>query len=92
MANYKNAGDILPKELLVHLQQYAEGELLYIPRRGRRVRWGERSGSRAETDRRNAQMRREYREGHSIDELAAKYHLSVETIRKIVRGARREQS
>lgn len=90
MANYKNAGDILPEELLHHLQQYAEGQLLYVPRRGHRARWGERSGSRAETDRRNAQMRREFQGGRSLEDLAAAYHLSVETIRKILKGARRK--
>ena len=90
MGSYKNAGDILPEHLLHDLQKYAEGDTVYVPKRGSRSRWGERSGARAETDRRNRTMQRAYAAGASVETLADEYHLSVETVRKIVRGCRRE--
>jgi len=39
---------------------------------------------------RNREIGRRYAQGESIEELAERYHLSVHTIRKVVRGTRRE--
>lgn len=88
---YKNAGDILPQELLCALQEYLEGQLVYIPVRGERRAWGERSGARAALRARNEEIRAGYAHGESPDRLAERYHLSVDTIRKIVRGQRRKR-
>lgn len=88
---YKNAGDILPHALLCALQEYCEGELIYVPVRGERRAWGEKSGARVALAARNKEIRTRYAQGDSIERLAERYHLSVHTIRKIVKGTRRER-
>lgn len=88
---YKNAKDILPDELLQQLQEYASGELLYIPAAERsRENWGKRSGARDSYRRRNQQICELYRQQYSKEELAQRFFLSVDSIRKIVNQYRDE--
>ncbi|WJY27583.1 MULTISPECIES: CD3324 family protein [Sporosarcina] len=83
--NYVNAKKVLPEELLAAIQQHIQGETLYIPKqRGERLRWGTASGSRHTLDERNREIRRQFTEGERIGDLAAAYHLSADTIKKIV--------
>lgn len=81
---YKNASDILPRELLEEVQKYAGGETLYIPRDTARKRWGENSGAREYFRQRNDEIRQRYLQKVSIDRLADEYCLSEETVRKII--------
>ena len=81
---YKNAQDILPDRLLRELQQYVSGETLYIPNRQERKSWGESSGAREYYKKRNEEIRRRYQAGVSVERLAEEYHLSLDSIRKIV--------
>ncbi|MBQ8949608.1 MAG: hypothetical protein IJ065_00380 [Eubacterium sp.] len=81
---YRNASDIFPDKLLKEIQKYSTGELIYIPERSEKKQWGERSGARDYYVRRNAEIRRKYREGKSILELAEEYGLSRDTIRRIL--------
>ncbi len=81
---YRNAADYLPPELLRELQRYAGGQTLYVPAPAdRKIGWGERSGLRAELQARDAEIRGLHREGLRIDDLADRYALSVERIRRI---------
>lgn len=81
---YRNASDIFPDKLLKEIQKYSTGELIYIPERSEKKQWGERSGARDYYVRRNAEIRRKYREGKSLLELAEEYGLSRDTIRRIL--------
>ena len=82
---YINANEILPKELVEKLQNYVQGEYIYIPtRKDQHKNWGEQSGFRKEIDKRNSEIIKGYTSGHSIQELAETYHLSVYAIRKII--------
>ena len=81
---YRNASDIFPDRLLKEIQKYSTGELIYIPEKSEKKQWGERSGARDYYVRRNAEIRRKYREGKSILELAEEYGLSRDTIRRIL--------
>jgi len=81
---YKNAAEILPPELLKELQQYASGELIYVPSNETRKKWGEGSGARQFYATRNEEIRQLYFNGTDVDTLAEKYALSIDTIRKIV--------
>lgn len=86
---YIKAEDILPPELLRRIQEYAEGRLLYIPRReARRSGWGSLSGARLRLQRRNARIRDERRAGSSVSELAERYYLSEKSIQRILRDAK----
>lgn len=83
--NYKNGRDVLPPSLLKELQKYLDGELLYVPKSNeRRARWGEVSGTRLLLAERNKEICRLHADGSSIEELELKYHLSSESIRKII--------
>lgn len=43
--SYINAANILPKELLIEVQKYIQGETLYIPaQQSTRKKWGSVSG------------------------------------------------
>ncbi|WP_219836883.1 CD3324 family protein [Paenibacillus sp. R14(2021)] len=83
--NYKNGRDVLPPRLLEELQSYIQGELLYIPKQqNERAAWGEKSGSRVMIKRRNEEIYRCYANGSTVQELERQYHLSGESIRKII--------
>ena len=81
---YRNASDIFPDKLLKEIQKYSTGELIYIPEKNEKKQWGEKSGARDYYVKRNAEIRRKYREGKKIMELAEEYGLSRDTIRRIL--------
>ncbi len=81
---YRNASDILPDKLLKELQKYAAGEALYIPSGQERKQWGAGSGARAYYKQRNEEIQYKYFHGADLEQLALEYHLSAETIRKII--------
>ena len=83
---YIRAEDVLPKELILQIQQYADGVTLYIPRKTENRRgWGSGTDYRRELDQRNAAIRAERTAGISVGHLAEKYHLSEKTIQRILR-------
>ena len=81
---YENAKDILPASLLEEVQKYAEGKVIYIPKRTKREGWGEASGYREKLNKRNNAILNRYSAGSSIMEIAEEFFLSPETIKKIV--------
>ncbi len=89
--DYTNASHVLPEELIRAIQQYVDGGLVYIPRRAdNRLRWGSNSGSREALSRRNQIMNQDYHKGQTITDLADKYHLSEDSVRRIIAtGSRR---
>ncbi|MBQ6091221.1 MAG: hypothetical protein IJL07_08175 [Lachnospiraceae bacterium] len=83
---YENAKDILPASLLEELQKYAEGKAVYIPKREKTKGWGEASGYRDKLNKRNALICSRYAAGEGVMELAEKFFLSPESVKKIVYG------
>lgn len=82
---YRNGKELLPPELLRQIQEYIQGEIVYIPRcEEHRAGWGEMNGTRVSLLLRNMEIRKLYREGIGIWELAEQYHLSEHSIRKVV--------
>lgn len=82
---YKNGKQCLPASLLQELQQYIQGELIYIPKKdAKRAGWGENNGTRRSIEIRNQEIYRKYVSGISTMELSQVYHLSTDSIRKIV--------
>lgn len=82
--NYKKGTDVLPVHLLEEIQEYVEGSLIYIPKKSNKAGWGYVSGTRQYLDRRNQRMHKLFEQGESIEALAEKYHLSEDTVKKIV--------
>ncbi|MBO5260243.1 MAG: hypothetical protein J6B26_07665 [Agathobacter sp.] len=81
---YKNASHVLPDELLKEIQKYVEGEAIYIPKQEEKKRWGEGSGARAFYKERNEKIQADYGQGITIEALADKYGLSLDSIKRIV--------
>ncbi|WP_040213734.1 CD3324 family protein [Clostridium polynesiense] len=83
---YEKAQDILPKEILKVIQEYIDGEYLYIPRKVENKKtWGESSGVLKELEHRNKNIYFKYTEGYSVRELSELYFLSESSIRRIIR-------
>lgn len=88
---YFNGKDILPEELFLQVQNYCEGNVIYIPRKaGARRRWGYNTGICRELDKRNRLIREKKQQGCSMKELAKEFHLSVDSLKKILYSAHAE--
>ena len=84
---HSNATNVLPEKLLFEIQQYVQGELLYIPKpKNNYKKWGDSTQSKAVTLMRNDKIRSAFDTGSTIDELCKKYFLSPASIKKIVYG------
>ena len=82
---YRNAKDVLPRDLLDAVREYASGELLYIPKAdAKRSEWGTLTGTRSILNKRNTAIRVAYEGGTEITDIAKKYCLSTDSIKKIV--------
>jgi len=85
--SYIKAADILPEQLIREIQQYVDGAYIYIPRKpGSRCTWGQKTSYKAELRERNEQIRREYAEGLTVDDLCRRYYLSEKSIRRILQN------
>lgn len=82
--SYKKGVEVLPAHLLKEVQKYIDGGLIYIPKKSKRVGWGYLNGSRKSLETRNKKIYELYKDGISISEIADKYFLSEESIKKIV--------
>lgn len=83
--SYKKAQDVLPEEILKIIQEYVDGEYLYIPRKNENHKsWGEKSGIKDSLKIRNNEIYKKYLNGATINELAQEYYLSEKSIRRII--------
>lgn len=83
---YKKAQEILPQNLVEQLQEYIDGEYLYIPKKySEKKSWGDRSGIKAHLHERNKKIYDDFNEGMTIKELSSKYYLVDNSIRRIIR-------
>lgn len=83
---YIRAEEILPIEIIELIQQYVDGENIYIPRKSaHRQAWGTCTQIRQELLMRNQQIYEEYLAGSKTSELACKYYLSIKSIQRILR-------
>lgn len=75
----------IPTELIEKIQEYVDGETVYIPRKtSRRRPWGESTGSKISLDERNAEIYRKYKSGVSVKKLSEEYFISTQGIYKIL--------
>lgn len=90
--NYKKAEDVLPKEILSLIQDYIDGECIYIPRKKEnRKSWGEKTSIKEELKVRNENIFKDYESGISIKNLSTKYFLSEKSIQRIVLQIKKEK-
>ncbi|KAJ52663.1 Mor family transcriptional regulator [Clostridium tetanomorphum] len=82
---YIKAQDVLPEEIVKIIQEYIDGEYLYIPRKnGNHKAWGEKSGIKSSLKVRNNEIYKKYIDGATINELTQEYYLSEKSIRRII--------
>lgn len=91
--SYSNAREIFPDEVLEIIQNYVDGEYIYIPRKEEnKIAWGELTRSRNELLKRNASIYEDYLNGMSTQILSEKYYLSPKTIQRIILEKRKSLS
>ena len=82
---YVKAHQVLPPELIELVQQFIDGEFIYIPRKdGVKISWGEKSGTKDTLKNRNEQIFNQYKSGISVISLSQSYYLSEQSIRRII--------
>lgn len=79
------AQDVLPEEIVKIIQEYVDGEYLYVPRKKENHNaWGEKSGIKNSLKVRNNEIYKKYIDGATINELTQEYYLSEKSIRRII--------
>ena len=87
---YMKAEEILPIELIELIQQYVDGEAVYIPRKAEhRQGWGAGTQIRQELSARNRKIFSDHLKGMNTEELASKYYLSPKSIQRIIRSMKK---
>lgn len=81
--NYKNAIKILPERLVQEIQQYAQGDYIYIPIKDKVINSAP-TEYEQELKKRNEHIFTKSLEGVTNSELAGMYHLSASSIRRII--------
>ncbi|URZ17787.1 CD3324 family protein [Clostridium felsineum] len=82
---YIKANEVLPKEILELIQDYVDGEYLYIPRKEENKKsWGQNTKTRDEIKLRNIEIYNEYKNGITVKQLAQKYYLSEKRLQRII--------
>ncbi|MBU3158074.1 CD3324 family protein [Clostridium estertheticum] len=85
--SYNKVIYILPNDLIEKVQEYVDGEFIYIPRKSsNKKEWGAGTSIRQELHTRNTQIYEDYLAGHSSQDLSTKYFLSLKSIQRIIRG------
>lgn len=84
---YVRAEDILPKEILELVQQYADGQTIYVPRKSEcHKSWGADTETKKSLMQRNCEIYEEYKNGAAIAQLSAKYFLAEKSVQRIIRN------
>ncbi|MBZ9622144.1 hypothetical protein G9F71_004625 [Clostridium sp. FP2] len=87
---YINGNNVLPEEMIKAIQEYVDGEFVYIPRKNDNHKaWGEKSGTRDMLKNRDIEIFQKHNEGMNVIMLAQMYYLSEQSIRRIIREKKR---
>lgn len=82
---YKNGKEILPVELIRQIQEYVDGENIYIPKKEDKHKiWGQNTDTKMLLHRRNAEIYQKYLNGWRVADLSEEYHISTQGIYKIL--------
>lgn len=87
---YVKANNVLPEEMVKAIQEYIDGEFLYVPRKdGKQKAWGEKNGTKDMLESRNSDIFQKYNQGITVKKLAIMYYLSEQSIRRIISEKKR---
>jgi len=71
--------------LVAIIQQYIDGEYIYIPRKETtRKKWGTDTSTRKDLLERNNRIYEDYQNGILVSDLVEKYYLSLKSIQRIL--------
>lgn len=85
--SYIRAEEDLPEEILAIVQEYVDGQMLYIPRKPERKRmWGAGTSTKKSLELRNSCIYARFQEGASVKELADEYFLTEKSVQRIIRN------
>ncbi len=86
---YIHAVEILPEALIEKIQEYVDGQVIYIPKiKSKRCKWGEKTDTKAYLKERNLHIYASYKNGSTISELSEKFFLTPKSIQRIIRNMR----
>ena len=84
---YVHALEILPEKLIEKIQEYVDGQVIYIPKiKLNKCKWGDKTDAKAYFKERNFEMYNSYKNGTTVFELSEKYFLTPKSIQRIVRS------
>ncbi|GAA0181156.1 CD3324 family protein [Clostridium sediminicola] len=90
--SYINAKKLLPMDLVELIQDYIDGEYIYIPKKeDNKKSWGENTNIKNELTVRNNNIYEKYIDGYSVEELADKFYLSKKSIHRIILNKKKEK-
>ncbi len=83
---YVHALEILPEGLIEKIQEYIDGQVIYIPKiKSKRYQWGEKTDTKAYFKERNLEIYNSFKNGTTVFQLSEKYCLSLKSIQRIIR-------
>lgn len=83
--SYIKAAELLPKDLVELIQNYIDGEYIYIPKKEKNKKaWGANTTTKADLADRNMSIYEKYSNGHLVKELADEFYLSQKSIQRII--------
>lgn len=85
---YKNAGEILPPELVEEIQKYIQGVFLYIPKKDKQAHRAV-TDYRIELEKRDLRIYKMHLEGMKNEQLARNFSLAQSSIRRIIIAQRK---
>ena len=83
--SYIRADEILPRELLEAIQQYVDGQTIYIPTKEKQE-WGSGTSAKEFFRERNERIYQAWQEGISEEDLSRRFSLSGKSIQRILRS------
>lgn len=87
---YIKGNNVLPEGMIKAIQEYVDGEFVYIPRKNDNQKaWGEKSGTKDMLKNRDTEIFQKHNEGMTVRKLAQMYYLSEQSIRRIIREQKR---
>lgn len=88
---YVNGKDLFPSELLNLIQDYVQGQYVYIPKRNEsKEKWGTKTTYKKELDKRNGHIYSKFLTGLTVNQLSENYSLSSKSIRRVLLYKRKE--
>lgn len=89
--SYINAKSVLPDNIIALIQDYIDGDYLYIPKKDtHKLAWGENTTIRFELACRNKKILMAASSGATTEDLAKQFFLSVKSIQRILLNERKK--